>query len=216
MTVRRFLPADVADVNRLHRDVWWPERSHEGWRWLENNPARLALDAPAGWVIEGMDGRPGAFLGNFIQRFWAGDRPLFGATGFSVIVPPDHKGRSRELIGAFVRQPGCFARYTLNANARSSPLYKKFDMQAWPARSHAVKLSWIINPAACLYSRGLRALVARGSLAGRTTDAGAHGASRRSGGLAGGGDGPGRPVRHLDLRRLLDSLARSGARRRGS
>jgi hypothetical protein len=167
MTVRRFLPADVADVNRLHRDVWWPERSHEGWRWLENNPARLALDAPAGWVIEGADGRPGAFLGNFIQRFWSGERPLYGATGFSVIVPPDHRGRSRELMGTFVGQPGCFARYTLNANARSSPLYKRFGMQAWPAQTHAVKLSWIINPAACLYSRGLRAVVAREPRAAR-------------------------------------------------
>lgn len=167
MTVRRFHPSDVANVNRLHRDVWWPERSPEGWRWLDENPARQALDAPSGWVIEGPDGRPGAFLGNFIQRFWSGDRPLYGATGFSVIVPPDHRGRSRELIGTFVAQPGCFARYTLNANARSSPLYKKFGMQAWPARTHDLKLAWIINPAACLYSRGLRSLVAREPRAAR-------------------------------------------------
>ncbi|MGH7020902.1 MAG: N-acetyltransferase [Brevundimonas sp.] len=167
MTVRRFHPADVADVNRLHRDVWWPERSPEGWRWLEDNPARRALNAPSGWVIEGDDGRPGAFLGNFIQRFWSGERALYGATGFSVIVPPSHKGRSRELMGTFVQQPGCFARYTLNANARSSPLYKRFGMQAWPAQTHALKLSWVINPAACLYSRGLRALVAREPRAAR-------------------------------------------------
>ncbi|HUH23946.1 MAG TPA: N-acetyltransferase [Brevundimonas sp.] len=167
MTIRRFHPSDVADVNRLHRDVWWPERSPEGWRWLENNPARRALDAPSGWVIEGRDGRPGAFLGNFIQRFWSGERALYGATGFSVIVPPDHKGCSRELLGTFVRQPGCFARYTLNANARSSPLYRRFGMVPWPVATHALKLSWIINPSACLYSRGLRALVAREPRAAR-------------------------------------------------
>lgn len=161
MTVRRFHPADVHGVNQLHRGVWWPERSIEGWRWLDDNPARLALDAPAGWVIERADGGPAAFLGNFIQRFWREGRPLYGATGFSVIVPPDQRGRSRELLGAFVKQPGCFARYTLNANARSSPLYKRFGMVPWPTRTHALKLSWIINPAACLYSRGLRSLVAR-------------------------------------------------------
>ena len=45
MTVRRFRPADVPDVNALHRRVWWPERSLEGWRWLESNPARAALSA---------------------------------------------------------------------------------------------------------------------------------------------------------------------------
>lgn len=167
MAVRNFHLSDVHDVNRLHRSVWWPERSLEGWRWLNDNPARRALDAPAGWVVEDADGGPAAFLGNFVQRFWIGDRPLYGATGFSVIVPPDQRGRSRDLIGTFVKQPGCFARYTLNANARSSPLYRKFGMVAWPTKTHALKLSWIINPAACLYSRGLRALVARQPRAAR-------------------------------------------------
>lgn len=167
MTVRRFHPADVHGVIQLHGSVWWPERSREGWRWLDDNPARRALDAPAGWVIDNADGDPAAFLGNFIQRFWREGRPLYGATGFSVIVPPDQKGRSRDLITAFVRQPGCFARYTLNANARSSPLYQRFGMVAWPAATHALKLSWIINPAACLYSRGLRSLVAREPCAAR-------------------------------------------------
>ena len=164
---RPFRPSDVSDVNQLHRAVWWPERSPAGWRWLEENPARHALKAPSGWVVEDKNGRPAAFLGNFVQRFWIGDRPIYGATGFSVIVPPDQKGRSRDLIGTFVKQPGCFARYTLNANARSSPLYKRFGMAAWPPQTHALKLSWIINPIACLYSRGLRTLVAREPRAAR-------------------------------------------------
>ena len=136
MTLRHFHLSDAPGVNRLHRAVWWPERSPEGWRWLDENPARQALDAPSGWVIEDSDGAPAAFLGNFVQRFWRGDRLLYGATGFSIIVPPDHKGRSRDLIQAFVAQPGCFALYTLNANARSSPLYQRFGMTAWPAGFH--------------------------------------------------------------------------------
>ena len=165
--IRRFHPSDIPAVNRLHRDVWWPERSPEGWRWLDDNPARRTLDAPSGWVIEGADGGPAAFLGNFIQRFWIGERALHGATGFSVIVPPDQRGRSRDLLSAFVAQPNCFARYTLNANARSSPLYKKFGMAPWPIATHGLKLSWIINPVACLYGRALRRLVAREPRAAR-------------------------------------------------
>ena len=98
MTVRRFHPADVHGVIQLHGSVWWPERSPEGWRWLDDNPARRALDAPDGWVIDNADGDPAAFLGNFIQRFWREGRPLYGATGISVIVPSDQKGRSRDLI----------------------------------------------------------------------------------------------------------------------
>lgn len=167
MTVRRFLASDIPAVNRLHHNVWWPERSAEGWRWLDDNPVRRLLDAPAGWVIENDDGQAAAFLGNFTQRFWIGDRPLYGATGFSVIVPPDLKGRSRDLITAFLRQPGCFIRYTLNANARSCPLYQRYGMRPWPPATHALKLSWILNPTACLYSRGLRAIVAREPRAAR-------------------------------------------------
>lgn len=167
MAIRRFQPSDIPGVNQLHRNVWWPDRSAEGWRWLDENPARIALDAPSGWVLEDDAGAPAAFLGNFVQRFWSGERALYGATGFSVIVPPEQRGRSRDLIGTFVVQPGCFARYTLNANARSSPLYRRFGMIPWPTQTHALKLSWIINPVACLYSRGLRSLVAREPRAAR-------------------------------------------------
>ncbi|MNJ31185.1 hypothetical protein D3C77_258110 [compost metagenome] len=113
------------------------------------------------------DGEAAAFLGNFVQRFWRGDQPLYGATGFSIIVPPDQRGRSRDLIDAFVGQPGCFARYTLNANARSSPLYKRHRMLPWPPAVHAIKPAWILDPAACLYARGLRVLVDRAPVAAR-------------------------------------------------
>lgn len=166
MSIRPMRSSDLEAINRLHRSVWWPERSAAGWAWLRANPANRALGAPEGWVID-RDGEAAAFLGNFIQRFWLGEQPFYGATGFSIVVPPDQKGRSRDLIGTFVSQPGCFARYTLNANARSSPLYPRHRMLPWPPDVHAVKPAWILDPAACLYARGLRALVDRIPLAAR-------------------------------------------------
>lgn len=160
MPLRPLDASDLEAVNRLHRSVWWPERSFAGWRWLMNNPAASEIDAPHGWVIDN-GGGPQACLGNFIQRFWLNDRPLYGATGYSIVVPPAQRGRSRVLIDAFINQPACFARYTLNANARSSPLYKRHGLSPWPPEAHAVKLSWLIDPAACLYGRALRAVVDR-------------------------------------------------------
>lgn len=158
MTIRPMYASDMTAVNALHRQVWWPERSPANWAWLNANPARQALDAPAGWVID-CDGEAAAFVGNFIQRFWRGDEALFGATGFSIIVPPDQRGRSRDLMRAFLDQPDCFAHYTLNANALSSPMYQRYRMLPWPPAVHDVKLAWIIDPGACLYARGLRSLV---------------------------------------------------------
>ncbi|MCO8029461.1 GNAT family N-acetyltransferase [Brevundimonas diminuta] len=160
MSLRPFNESDLEAVNRLHSSVWWPERSAAGWRWLMANPASAEIDAPHGWVIDHGAG-PRAFVGNFIQRFWRNDQRLHAATGYSIVVPPAQRGRSRALINAFIDQPACFARYTLNANARSSPLYQRHGMVPWPPETHTLKLSWLIDPAACLYGRGLREIVDR-------------------------------------------------------
>lgn len=161
MTIRPFRPTDHDAANALHRSVWWPERSPGGWRWLDANPARQDIDAPSGWVIEDKAGEPAAFVGNFIQRFWVADTAHYGATGFSIIVPRAVRGASRSLIQTFIDQPNTFAKYTLNANSRSAPLYSRHGMAAWPPRTHDVKLSWIIDPVACLHGRILRKLTAR-------------------------------------------------------
>ncbi len=159
MLVRPVQPSDHSGLNALHRAVWWPERSHAGWRWLDSNPARLDIGAPAGWVVEDADG-PAAFVGNFVQRFWLGDRRLHGATGFSVIVLPRVKGGTRLLIPAFVGQPDVFASYTFNANARSCRIYGRFGMRPWPPRTHALKLSWIVDSTVLMQGRALRAVAA--------------------------------------------------------
>ncbi|SPU55631.1 Uncharacterised protein [Brevundimonas vesicularis] len=163
MSVRPIAALDHEALNRLHCQVGWPERSPAGWRWLESNPARLALGAPAGWVVADEDDNAVAMLGNFIQRFRYGAQDHFGATGFSIIVPPSQKGASRPLIRTFLKQPGLFARYTFNANARSAPLYGLFDMKPWPAQTHGLKLSWITDRLACAQGRGLRVLLGRTS-----------------------------------------------------
>lgn len=145
----------------MHREVWWPERSAAGWRWLEDNPARLDLDAPSGWVVEGPDGEPAAFLGNFVQRFWHEERLMHASTGFSTIVRPEFTGSSRALFRAHMRQPGMVAHYTLNANRRSAPLYRLFGLKPWPHETHGLKLSWIVDPVAVVEGRLLREIVTR-------------------------------------------------------
>ena len=146
MTSRPTTETDFPALQALHRHVGWPERSLAGWRWLHANPARLSAGAPAGWVVDGPDGRPAGHVGNLVQRFWLGDQPLHGATGFSVIVTPPVRGASKAMLGAFAGQPGMFAAWVFNANRRSQPLYARHGMQAWPGPTHALKLSWIINP----------------------------------------------------------------------
>lgn len=153
MSVRPFTFADIGAVNALHRSVGWPERSTAGWARLIDNPNGRHVGAPPGWVIDGVDGAPAAFVGNLVQSFRLGQGTLFGATGYSLIVTPELSGRSRSLIQAFRRQPGVFAWYALDANALSAPLYPRFGMQPWPPQVNGLKLSWITNPLACARGR---------------------------------------------------------------
>ncbi|MDK2747616.1 MAG: GNAT family N-acetyltransferase [Brevundimonas sp.] len=159
MSVRPIRRSDYEALNRLHRQVGWPERSQAGWRWLEDNPARRDIDAPFGWVVADRQDEPVAMLGNLIQRFCKDDERLYAATGFSIIVPPERAGASRYLIKAILAQPNLFACYTLNANPRSAPLYKLFGFQPGPMQTHALKLSWVVDPATCLKGRLLRRLL---------------------------------------------------------
>jgi len=157
MLFRETTADDDPAIQALHRLVGWPARSAAGWRWLRDNPARLEAGAPAGWVTDGSDGQPAAHVGNLVQRFWLGDRVLYGATGFSVIVAPGARGASRVLLDAFSRQPGLFAAWVFNANPRSQPLYVRHAMKAWPGPTHALKLSWIIDPVPLAFGRLYRA-----------------------------------------------------------
>lgn len=152
-TTRPIAENDHEAINALHRAVGWPRRSEAGWRWLWNNPARIESGAAAGWLIEAQDGTPVGFTGNFAQRFHRGPEIIHGATGFSIIVRPQARGQSRSILRAFTAQPGMFARYTFNANATSSPLYKRHGMTAWPPTTHALKLSWRVDTIACAGGR---------------------------------------------------------------
>lgn len=160
VSVRPVHRSDYADVNALHRAVWWPERSAEGWRWLEANPARRGDDEPIGFVVQDGDGRARAFVGNMIQRFWLNDRTHYGAQGFSIVVPPDLAGCSRGLIRAVCNQKGLFSVFTFNANPASARLYPRFDLKPFPD-THALKLAWVLDPLACLFGRALRTTVSR-------------------------------------------------------
>lgn len=146
MTLREIAETDYPGVQALHRSVGWPERSLAGWRWLHANPARLDIGAPAGWVIDGPDGEPAGHVGNLIQRFRLGERRLHGATGFSIIVSKSVRGASRRMLTTFTSQPNVFARYTFNANSKSQPLYVRHGMRSWPEQTHALKLSWVVDP----------------------------------------------------------------------
>lgn len=167
MSVR---PADAQDheaIDALHREVGWPTRSLAGREWLDSNPALCESGAPSGWLLQDDTGQVGGFVGNFVQYFWHGDRRVYGATGYSLIVSERMRGRCRGLIRAVLKQPGLFAAYTLNANPQAAVLYPLFGLKPWPPQAHDVKLSWIVDHRAMLQARALREAVERAAWVAR-------------------------------------------------
>ncbi|MFN4295400.1 MAG: N-acetyltransferase [Brevundimonas sp.] len=143
LTLRPFTPADAPAVAALHSAVDWPVRSAESWRWLAANPAR-APDFPIGWLAE--DRGRAAFVGEFPQRFWIGEQPVLGVTGYSIIVPPELRGAAGRLIRKIMNRDDAALIYTLNANALSAPLYHRHGLGPYPEASNALKLAWMIDP----------------------------------------------------------------------
>lgn len=157
VSVRTIEEDDHEALNALHRSVGWPQRSPAGWRWLWDNPARVEAGKPAGWLlVDDDDDTPCGMTGNFVQRFHYGTGVLHGASAFSVIVSPRARGQSARLLGRFADQTNLFARYVLNANPASSPIYGRHGMQAWPTSIHDLKLSWRVDTLACARGRVLR------------------------------------------------------------
>ncbi|WP_029418168.1 GNAT family N-acetyltransferase [Brevundimonas bacteroides] len=144
---------DAPALNALHASVGWPRRSDAGWRWLLNHTARIEAEAPAGWLLIDETGEPRGYTGNLVQRFWRGDDALYGASGYSIVVQPPARGHSRMLLRAFAEQPGMFARYTFNANPKSSPLFPRHGLNPWPTRTHALKLAWRLDTVTCAAGR---------------------------------------------------------------
>jgi hypothetical protein len=156
--VRPFELGDSDAVQRLCDWAWWYPRSSEGWRWLSaGSPGAGYSDAaPAGWVYETASDGVLAFLGNFRQRFDYQGETLVGASLHTLLVDPRARGASRDLLRRFAAQDSAFVRYTFNANDRSAPIYKHFDMKPWPESLSHVKYAWKADWSAVASERAVR------------------------------------------------------------
>ncbi len=156
--VRPFVMADSGAVAALCDWAWWYQRSAAGWRWLtEGQPGAPFSDTmPAGWVCETDGGEVRGFLGNFLQPFDYRGEALVGATLHTLLVHPQVRGASRDLLRRFAGQDAAFVRYTFNANDRSAPIYRHFDMQPWPEALSRVKYVWRTDWTGVVSERALR------------------------------------------------------------
>lgn len=79
-----------------------------------------------------------------------------GASLHTLLVDPHVRGASRDLLRRFAGQDSAFVRYIFNANDRSAPTSKHFDIQPWPGRLSRVKYAWSADWPAVASERAVR------------------------------------------------------------
>lgn len=124
----------------------------------EENPALLGFSTPHGWVIDDAEGRPAAFLGNFVQRAVGRAGDWRSATGFSLIVGRQARGGSRALLCALRDQGGIDLAFSLNANPLSAPIFRHVRFAPARAPTDRLKLSWRLKASTVALARLARAV----------------------------------------------------------
>lgn len=143
--IRVLRPDDHSAVQALFERHGRPVRSRHGWDWaLFNNPARVALSAPAGWVLTSAGGVVG-FLGNIPTAYWLDGQRIWAATCTSYVVDEPHRTHSVLLMRSFAAQPGVSLVHAATANPHSAPVYRLYRFK--PAADSRVdqELEWVAN-----------------------------------------------------------------------
>jgi hypothetical protein len=170
---------DAEGITLLFERHGWPLRSRKGLAWaLFENPARRAIQADAGWVLESA-GQVVGFLGNVPGAFAAQGQLVWGATCTSLLVDEAHRSSSTSLIRAFAAQPAVSFVYSATANAHSAPLYKAFKFGPCPDLGANHRLRWVTSRWAL--AKALLERVRLGWLLPRSAIAGASQWARRLG-----------------------------------
>jgi len=151
-TLRVLRLDDHAGVQALMARQGWPQRSPAGWAWaLFDNPARQALGAPAGWVLEHQQQIVG-FLGNWPLAYFVQGRLVYGATCTSYLVDERHRAKSVLLLRAFAAQRGVAFVYSATANAHSAPVYRLYKFDPLLDPDAQCSLRWVADDTAWLRS----------------------------------------------------------------
>ncbi len=134
-------PEDADIVQDLLEKDHWPRRSRHGWQWaLADNPARVQLQAPTGWVLTADDAVVGCLANVPHLYHWQG-QALAAATCTYFYVEPPWRGQASALMRAFFLQKNVQLFFSASANTFGAPFYRLF--KANPTQDPGVNLNLI-------------------------------------------------------------------------
>jgi hypothetical protein len=164
--VREVEFADCAAVAALVAAQGWDAPTRADWRHLwEHNPAAARGPRPCrGWVLE--EGpRLLGYVCNLVQEFRLGGRTLRAASAGALIVRPEARGGSLQLVLPFARQPGVDLLLNTTCSPEASQIFQFLKFRRLPQPDYDRDLYWVLRPAgflgAALRRRGCPAALGR-------------------------------------------------------
>lgn len=127
------------------------DKWHHVW---DCNPANLKAPTCRGWVLE-EGGRVVGFASNVAQEFTFGGRTLASTSLGSLIVEPEYRGKSMQLILPFTRQAGVDLLLNTTCSPETSQIFPFLKFARLPQADYDRPLYWILDEARFLVA-GLR------------------------------------------------------------
>ncbi len=174
-SVREVDYGDLEGVGELNRSAGWHTPTRGNWQRLwDRNPARAGgPPLSKGWVLE-EGGKLVGCLINLAHLYDFGGRTLRAAVAGSLVVAPDFRGNSLQLVMAFVKQSGVDLLLNTTTAPQVSKIFQFLKLQPLPQPEYGRSLYWVLRGAGFLnaglrkkgYSRALSLRRQRGPRAG--------------------------------------------------
>ena len=143
VVVRPMCPEDVGIVQALLEQDNWPRRSSYGWQWaIDDNPARVQMQAPTGWVLTSDDAVVGCLLNVPHLYFWNGEE-LPAATCSYFYVDTPWRGQAAALMRAFFLQKNAKLFFSASANTFGAPFYRLYKSTPGQDPGANLNLIWL-------------------------------------------------------------------------
>jgi hypothetical protein len=150
--IREVEEGDVEAVGSLLQAEGWGAPTASDWRWMwEENPAIRQRRLPRGWVLVDGEAVVG-FLGNMLQEYQFGDRPVVAAIAAGFVVAPSARGSSLQLIASHARQSNVDLLLNTTAAPHVSKIAQFLKFRPVPQPTFERSAYWVLRPSS--FARG--------------------------------------------------------------
>lgn len=164
--VRQVEYEDLAAVATIQQAAGWRPSSEADWRHLwADNPALGEGPRPfRGWVL--VEGQTTVgFLANVVQAYQFGTRRLLAAIAAGLVVTPEARGSSIQLLLSFSRQPDVDLLLNTTAAPHVSKIAEFLKFRRIPQPEYDRSFFWVLRPrpfaTAALRKKGYSSRISR-------------------------------------------------------